>query len=143
MIGINQPGELKRLQILLNSTARVATGIKLKDHVTNEAVLDKDGVISIQHMTTEAIISTVCKTLRFQDKGLEHFWNIRETNSNLSTRSQTRGDLQLPSAPMSRRLLNSLQVKGAITWNACPESIRSLDRDYPPKKEIKLYVKTL
>ena len=40
VIGFDQPGELKRIQVLLNSAARVAMGIRLKDRVSNETVWD-------------------------------------------------------------------------------------------------------
>ena len=118
VIGFDQPGELKRIQVLLNSAARVVMEIRLKDRASNKTVWDMAGIMSVRHMTTQAIITTVWKTLKFQNRGLEHFWIRRDlTGSQLSTRSQTRGDLQIPGAPLSKRLLNSLQIKGTMVWN--------------------------
>ncbi len=136
-----QPKELKRLQVLLNRAARVTIGAKLKDKIRTEDLMDRAGIKSVQQMTLQSIITIVWKTLKHEETGLHHFWSACNRSTGSKTRSQARGDLQLPTGPLSRRKLLSLQVKGAKVWNSCSNEIRSLSHDHVPKKIISDFVR--
>ncbi len=108
----DQNKELRRLQVLLNNAARVSVGAKRKDQISIKELMARAGVGTIYQMSMQSIISTVWKTLKTEDTGIQHFWN-RIGSSGPSTRSSTRGDLKLPDGRLSVKMMKSLKVKGA------------------------------
>ena len=126
----------------MNKAARVTLGVKRTDHISTKELMRRARTRTIQQMSMQSVVTCVWKTLKNDNTGLGHLWKKR-TCEGLETRSQARGDLELPLGPQTKKQTRSLKVKGAVMWNKCPEEIRNLEHKHVPKKMIVDYINSI
>ena len=135
--------EWKALQVVYNKAVRALLHVSLKDHKRTTELFEEAGLLSINQLACQSIITLVWKTLAGKCKGAQGLFNRKTTNTQAHTRSQETVWLEVKNR--SKLTIQSLPSIGAELWNMCPREIKDSPQvvKLELKETIKRFVKTL
>ncbi len=130
-------GEWKGLQTLYNQAVRAMLHVSLKDHRKTKELFHSAGLLSINQLACQAILSLVWKTASGKCQGAQGLFQKRSCSSHMHTRSQE--SMWLEGNNRSKLTKQSLQSTGAKLWNLCPKELKNtiFTLDHVPKRQIR------
>ena len=137
-------GEWKSLQTVYNKAVRAVLHVSLKDHRRTTDLFESAGLLSINQLACETIITLVWKTLSGKCQGAQSLLQVRKSNSQIYTRSKEA--VFLKENGHTKLTKQTLQNKGAKLWNlnSAKEIRETVDKlKHVPKTTIKEFVKTM
>ena len=136
---INQ--EQKVIQTSLNYVLRFLCGKRLQDKESIQNLLAHTGFLSVNQLSAQATLCMAWKIRNIERHPLGSLMRIAETSSTLTTRSQSRGDVEIMGVSRLRRV--SFVHQAAQLWNMLPMDIKELKSEAVAAKKIKLFVRAL
>ena len=136
MWGRTARGQLLKIQKLINFAARIVTGLKKHDHITQ--ALGHLGWPRIETLVSHCDAVKVFKALREQrtPQEIREMFTLRSAVSARETRASGRGSLHLKKC----RLIASQKAfsyRAATVWNSLPPQVCAAETMQPFKTTIK------